>query len=129
MSDVRAGLQVVYEDEHMACIVKPQGMPTAQVKVNQQKTLACAHCFRLTVQQTLILRVHHLSGHLTAESIHSVTQLSSLTKFCTSHSKVTLGIADLKGRLAPSFVEESCREHTVHLERLLLAELFLTSWR
>ena len=24
-------LQVVYEDEHMACIVKPQGIPTAQV--------------------------------------------------------------------------------------------------
>ena len=24
-------LQVVYEDEHMACIVKPQGIPTTQV--------------------------------------------------------------------------------------------------
>ena len=23
--------QIVYEDEHMACVVKPQGMPTAQV--------------------------------------------------------------------------------------------------
>lgn len=26
-------LQVVYEDGHMACVVKPAGMPTAQVKI------------------------------------------------------------------------------------------------
>lgn len=30
-------LQVVYEDGHMACVVKPAGMPTAQVS-NLRKT-------------------------------------------------------------------------------------------
>ena len=39
-SEAGAGLQVVYEDEHMACIVKPQGMPTAQVRAAWQKTPA-----------------------------------------------------------------------------------------
>lgn len=33
-------LQVVYEDEHMACIVKPQGIPTAQVC---HCSVACIH--------------------------------------------------------------------------------------
>ncbi|KAL0027620.1 hypothetical protein WJX79_002955 [Trebouxia sp. C0005] len=33
-SQAPANLQVVYEDEHMACIVKPQGMPTTQSGVS-----------------------------------------------------------------------------------------------
>lgn len=32
LTDAHMGmLQVVYEDGHMACVVKPAGMPTAQV--------------------------------------------------------------------------------------------------
>lgn len=64
-------LQVVYEDGHMACVVKPAGMPTAQVSSIHKSYYnltcgaqsACMH----TYMYTYIKYIHCISTRLVCQ--------------------------------------------------------------
>ena len=75
VTDAHMGiLQVVYEDGHMACVVKPAGMPTAQVNSICRSYHSWSWCAVVTLS---ICRLHALVAYA---YIHNMPKTVLLSK-------------------------------------------------
>ncbi|KAL0021881.1 hypothetical protein WJX77_010589 [Trebouxia sp. C0004] len=98
-SQAPANLQVVYEDEHMACIVKPQGMPTTQSGVSGRVDVrqCLPYCLRPSQQPGMLCRPQH------------VHRLDEATGGLLLVAKTRLGLQGLSSSFEQRQVQKSYR--------------------
>eukprot|EP00879_Flechtneria_rotunda_P026171 GHRR01027888.1.p1 GENE.GHRR01027888.1~~GHRR01027888.1.p1 ORF type:complete len:199 (+),score=34.03 GHRR01027888.1:105-701(+) len=68
----KPGLDLVYEDDHMACIIKPQGLPT-QGKGEATVQGRIKYCLRPSPLPGALFRPHHVRITTSAHSQHACT--------------------------------------------------------